>query len=47
LFNKAIDEHYWLMALIKSSPFFANLRSDPRFEQLIIRVFNPIPIVKS
>jgi TolB-like protein/Tfp pilus assembly protein PilF len=41
LLNKSVDEHYWLMALIKSSPFFDTLRGDTRFKILVARVFPP------
>jgi tetratricopeptide (TPR) repeat protein len=41
LLNQSVDEHYWLMALIKSSPFFDGLRDDARFGMLVARVFPP------
>jgi tetratricopeptide (TPR) repeat protein len=32
---KAYDEHFGILVYLKASPFFENLRSEPRFKELV------------
>lgn len=36
--NKAFEKRVWLMPTLKVEPAFDNLRDDPRFDQLLVRV---------